>query len=63
MKYWDKEKNDKQGYSADLMTCGSRIKISWHCPNCSHEWQSSVNDRTNSKYTCPKCKLEKITKG
>jgi len=63
MKYWDKEKNDKQGYSADLMTCGSRIKIFWHCPNCNHKWQSSVNDRTNSKYTCPKCKFEKITKG
>ena len=63
MKYWDKEKNDKQGYSSDLMTCGSRIKIFWHCPNCNHKWQSSVNDRTNSKYTCPKCKFEKIAKG
>ena len=61
MKYWDKEKNDKHNYSADLMTCGSRIKIFWHCPNCTHEWQSSLNDRTNSKYTCPKCKFEKIT--
>lgn len=37
-------------------TAGSQQKIWWLCPDCGHEWQSTISNRTALNKNCPSCK-------
>lgn len=48
---WDYSKNT---INPKTLTFGVHIKIWWKC-KLGHEWQQSVNGRTNNKSGCPSC--------
>jgi len=37
------------------VTRGSTKKAWWKCETCSHEWKTSINNRTTHKSNCPGC--------
>ena len=54
VKEWDYNKNNALGIYPDQITHGSHKKVWWICEH-GHEWQATVNDRTNMKSGCPVC--------
>ena len=57
---WDFSKNGNLVPS--MFTVGSNQVVWWKCPNCGHEWQSSINSMTRpGRYGCAEC--SKIRQG
>lgn len=52
VKEWNYEKN--KGITPSVLNYGTRKKVWWKCSK-GHEWQTSVNSRTNRKSNCPYC--------
>lgn len=57
---WHPTKN--QGLLPSDITYGSTKKVWWLGP-CGHEWEASVNNRSNHKYGCPYCAGQKVLAG
>lgn len=38
-------------------------KCRWRCPDCGHEWTTSIASRAGQLSGCPKCARERITEG
>ena len=53
---WDYDKNNTLGIYPDQITYGSDKKVWWIC-QYGHEWQASINHRTNKSHPrgCPVC--------
>ncbi len=58
-KEWDYEKND--GLTPGDVTPNSNKKVWWKCSK-GHEWQVSINNRSNGN-GCPYCAGQKVIKG
>lgn len=58
-KEWNYEKNNDT--SPDKISVGSPLKVWWKCSK-GHEWQTTVNLRTNQNTKCPYCSNQKICK-
>lgn len=41
--------------SIDSVTHGCGIKMQWKCCKCNNIWDSTVNNRTATKNSCPIC--------
>lgn len=53
-KNWDYSKN--RNLTPDMFTVSSNQIVWWKCPNCSHEWQCSINGMTRQgRYGCAEC--------
>lgn len=55
---WNFEKN--QDISIDAVVVGSAQKVWWKCSKCGHEWQTSIQHRTQRHTGCPSCAKNKI---
>lgn len=54
VKYWNYSKNGN--LSPNMFTVSSNQIVWWKCPNCGHEWQSSINSMTRpGRYGCAEC--------
>jgi len=56
---WNYEKNTIKPIE---ITKGNTIKVWWKCKE-GHEWQATVNNRTNNKRGCPYCVNQKVLAG
>ncbi|MBQ4113292.1 MAG: zinc-ribbon domain-containing protein [Clostridia bacterium] len=56
---WDREKNPM---CPDQVSYGSTKQVFWKC-RLGHEWESTVNNRTNQKNGCPYCGNKRVLKG
>lgn len=54
LQQWQYAKND--GLTPDAVTCHSRQKVRWLCPD-GHVWRTAISNRTNAKKRtgCPVC--------
>ena len=54
LQQWHYAKND--GLTPDAVTCHSRQKVRWLCPD-GHVWRTAISNRTNAKKRtgCPVC--------
>ncbi|MBR6532685.1 zinc-ribbon domain-containing protein [Candidatus Saccharibacteria bacterium] len=52
-KEWYRERNDKNGFYFDNVTCGSGKKVWWKCKK-GHEWEASICNRAKGT-GCPYC--------
>ena len=59
-KEWNYQKNN--GHSPNEYKAFSNQKVWWICSN-GHEWQASIDSRTNRKRNCPICANQKVLKG
>ena len=59
VKQWHPTKNS---ISANSISKGTVIKV-WWLGACGHEWEASVNSRTNSKALCPYCAGQRVLPG
>ena len=50
---WNHNRNDR---NPDEYSYGSRQKVWWRCPNCSHQYQQVISKRTSRGTGCPKCR-------
>ena len=54
VKCWDYSKNGN--LSPSMFTVSSNQIVRWKCPNCGHEWQSSINSMTRpGRFGCAEC--------
>lgn len=51
---WHPTKNDRNPRDVSK---SSSYRAWWKCSSCNHEWQTSINNRTDKDSGCPKCKL------
>lgn len=51
---WHQEKNQHLLFSPETITCGCKYSVWWHCSQCDHEWEDSIQARNYGK-KCPKC--------
>ena len=51
-KEWHPTKNDR---TPQEVTKSGAYRAWWQCSICSHEWQATVNNRTNMGSSCPNC--------
>lgn len=54
---WDYEKND---VDPTEIAPGRNAPAHWKCPECSHGWKTSPNNRTNAGSGCPSCGHGKV---
>ncbi len=61
---WDYNKNNSLGIYPDQITYGITKKVWWICKH-GHEWQSTINSRTNKSQPCgcPVCAGKKVLAG
>ncbi|MFJ3388908.1 zinc-ribbon domain-containing protein [Lysinibacillus sp. NPDC086135] len=46
------------------VTCGSHTRVWWKCrTHENHEWEATINSRTNMNTSCPYCSGQKVLKG
>ncbi len=58
---WDGPKNKKElNLTPKDVTPGSSKIINWKCLEKEHEWQSTLNDRTNGRNNCPCCSNRQV---
>lgn len=60
-KYWNYERNDKNGIHFEDVTHGSNKKVWWICDK-GHEWESSPHQMSRGG-KCPYCSSERILAG
>lgn len=53
---WNYERNGD--LVPNMFSVGSNEKVWWKCPDCGHEWQSSIVHMTKSAVGCPVCALK-----
>lgn len=53
---WNYERNGD--LVPNMFSVGSNEKVWWKCPDCGHEWQSSIIHITKSTVGCPICALK-----
>ena len=53
---WNYEKNGN--LKPNMFSVGSNEKVWWKCPDCGHEWKSSIVHITKSAVGCPVCALK-----
>ena len=55
-KFWDYEKNI--GVDVNDLAAGSGARYFWKCPDCGHEWITSLANatKTDRHFGCSKCK-------
>ena len=51
---WHPTKNDR---TPQEVTKSGTYRAWWKCSICSHDWQTSINNRTDKDSGCPKCKI------
>jgi len=51
---WHPSKNDR---TPQEVTKSGKYRAWWKCSICNHEWQTSINNRTDKNSGCPKCKV------
>ena len=51
-RYWDHNKNAK---TPEQTVAGSKLRASWNCSDCRHEWQAQIASRAQSDAGCPSC--------
>ena len=52
IEYWNQDKNAKK---PEQTLSGSKLRASWKCPTCNHEWQAEIAKRARKNNGCPRC--------
>ena len=51
-RYWDHNKN---AGTPEQTLAGSSFRADWKCPDCQHEWQSTIENKVKDDTGCPRC--------
>ena len=62
IKIWDYEKNQEEGLSPEILTCGSKKEVYWKCPK-GHSYKQSISHKIRHPENCPVCSGHKTIKG
>ena len=54
--------DNNENISIESVSYGSKLIVQWKCNN-GHQWNTSINTRTNSKTMCPYCSGNKMIEG
>jgi hypothetical protein len=55
---------EADGWDPSTVSYGSAKKVRWKCSSCpDHQWEASVNSRTNRSSGCPYCSGNSVSKG